>query len=339
MKDIPIPSVLPPSVMGLCETISRITAPMEPLFKASAMFSSSLEPVMKSVAMMNSSLYPLGQAVASMNSSLAPLGKAATVMNSSLYPLGHAMGAIMQSEAFAGVGAVMRSSSVLQVGEAVRGMTAVGSAFNKVVGDAVGNDFLAVTETLRKVDWRAAIEESLEEGEDDQAEELKSEAEAAGDFLNAEMQWILDEAEQTPQGMLAALVAFHQRIVESSLGKKAQCVAWWIITNIVWSYVIVPFGGFVYSQLTHRESLKATKQHVLETIGHHPQLRIVSVESRLNIRMKPNRKSYVVGKLYPYTVVTVIGHAGKWARICFANGQGEEVEGWVFNKYLSKLKR
>lgn len=283
---------------------------MEPLIKSTTMFNSPFLSVMKSVAMMNSALYPLG----------------------------HSVGAIMQSKAFAGVGAVMRSSSVLQVGEAVRGMTAVGSAFNKVVGDAVGNDFLAVTETLRKVDWRAAIEDALEEGENDQAEELKSEAGAAGDFLNAEMQGILDEVKQTPQGMLAALTAFHQRVAESSLGKKAKCLALWIITNIIWSYVIVPLGGYAYSQLTHRETLKTTKHHVLETIGHHPQLRIVSVESRLNMRMKPNRKSHVVGKLYPYTVVTVIGHAGKWAKVCFASGQGESVEGWVFNKYLSKLK-
>lgn len=342
LKDFNIPTVLPSSVMGLCETISRITAPMEPLIKSTVMLNGSFQPVMESVAMMNRSLSPLGQAVTEMNRSLAPFGKAAAVMNSSLYPLGHAVGAIVRSGGGAGVGAAMSSPGLLQVGEVVREMTTVGAALNKAVGDSVGNDFFVVAEALRNVDWRAAIEQSLEDAEEDQGDELKSEAEAAGSFLNAEFQSILDEVEQTPQGMIAALTVLRERVVESPLGKATKTVVLWMLSvilgNLFWAYVCVPVGKGINQPFTHREALKATKQHVLKEVGYHPQLRIVSVESRLNIRMKPNRKSHVVGKLYPHTVVTVTGHAGKWARVYFANGHDEEVEGWVFNKYLSKLK-
>ncbi len=332
LKKNSTPYVLPPSVIDLCNTFSRITLPSQPLLDSMAVFNRSLQPVMESVAMMNRSLTPLGQVAAEMSRSV----------HKATFPATQALGAALRSSAFVGAVEAMRSPTMLQFGETIREMAAVGTAFNGVIDDSVGKEFLAVVETLRKVDWTAAIEESLEETEDHQDDELKNEAEAAGSFINTEFQSILDEVEQTPQGMIAALTVLRERVIESPLGKATKSIVLWMLSvilgNLFWAYICVPVGKNINQHFTHREALKATKQHILKEVGHHPQIRIVSVESRLNIRMKTNRKSHVVGKLYPYTVVTVIGHAGKWAKVGFANGQAESVEGWVFNKYLSRLK-
>jgi len=343
LKDITTPDVVPPSIADLCETVSRITSPIEPLAATMAEFNRSFQPMIESVAMMNRSFQPLAESVAKMHRSFAPVGQAIAEMNQSFYkttfPATQALAATFRSEAFAGFVETMRSPAMLQLGETMREMAVVGAAFNSVINDSFGKEFRSVAETMRKVDWRAAIEESLEDTEDDQDGELKRVAETAGSLLSTELQSILDDVDQTPQGMIAALTAFRDRVVASPLGKATKAVVLWllsvIISNLFWAYVCVPVGKSFHQHFSHREALKVTKKHVLRGGGYHPQLSIVSVESRLNIRMKPNRKSHVVGKLYPYDVVAVTGHAGKWARVCFANGQAE---GWVFNKYLSRLK-
>jgi len=284
------------------------------------------------------------ESVAEINRQFAPTWQAIAEMNRSMFKPAfldaQALGASLRSD----MAEVMRLPTALQLDEVIRATAPLGASFKTIVDNSAGKEFRAFAGSLQQVDWSTVIEESLEEeAEEEQTAELKSETLAAASFLNEKMHEIVEKAEQTPKGLIAALVLLHEKVVESPLGEIAK----WLVIRLlniiidgtVFTLILSLGGASQQAPSPHRETLKNTKQHVLREAGYHPQLRIVSIKSRLNVRMKPNRKSHVVGQLYPYTVVIVIGHAGKWAKVCFANGHSDESEGWVFNKYLSKLKK
>ena len=90
--------------------------------------------------------------------------------------------------------------------------------------------------------------------------------------------------------------------------------------------------------LTHREALKISRIYY-QNYQTNEQLRIVIVKTTLNVRMKPNKNSLVIGKLYPYAGVLVEDKAKKWTKVLYHPKDSDcEISGWVTSKYLKKIK-
>lgn len=70
----------------------------------------------------------------------------------------------------------------------------------------------------------------------------------------------------------------------------------------------------------------------------HEKTRIVEVNSPLNVRLKPNKKSATIGKLPPRAVVTVSAKANRYYKVEFYDPRNDcAIIGWVASKYLSKI--
>lgn len=107
-----------------------------------------------------------------------------------------------------------------------------------------------------------------------------------------------------------------------------------IVAGLAVSFIVILATPSISPPQAYKANLKSAKATIQQ--AEDSTLRIVNVNSRLNLRMKPNRKSLIIDKLPPLTCVKIIQTANKWALVCCQGPDGDIVAGWVFKKYLSK---
>ncbi|XXJ20818.1 SH3 domain-containing protein [Desulfovibrio caledoniensis] len=311
---------IPPAVASLCEKIAPFNIISSKLTKF-AEVGQSVQPLIAE----SNSLQPFAGSLVEVGRALAPLGQiaASLAIGKTVHPIG---------ESLQTSGAIRLAGQMQIAGSAI-------AAHTFFDGLTVGR-VASLSKAIRQVDWSKFVAASIE---DEKADGLSEESQAAVRFLEDGVNAVLDKTEQSPQNILEGLSSLYRKAVDSSLGKAAKWIVCSLlrvmIEGIVFS-LICSASGFTPQSIipNHRDKLNATKQYVRKEVGAFPQLRIVSVQSRLNVRYKPNRKSLVVGELYPYSIIVIIDKSNKWTKVHF-NGYntGEDIEGWVFNKYLSKI--
>ncbi|WP_419779810.1 hypothetical protein [Maridesulfovibrio sp.] len=171
------------------------------------------------------------------------------------------------------------------------------------------------------------------------------------EVFNQKLTEIINHKDNTPYKNLAAQIAALQASIHSiendytPLRQHIKSFAKWIL-GILLSVLLAAYIGAGLSSYgllpvpkeTHRKNLKIVSQNYANSYPN-TKIWIVKVDSRLNVRMKPNKKSLVIGKLYPYTGVLVEKKTKKWSKIRYCNQQtGCEISGWVFSKHLKKIK-
>lgn len=126
-----------------------------------------------------------------------------------------------------------------------------------------------------------------------------------------------------------------------------------ILKNILIPLLVSIAGAYIYDHSSshaetdkslypknevHREIVKDAREG-LSKYKNLLDIRIVKVNSHLNVRRFPQKKFHIVGILYPNTIIIVEEIKKKWCLISYKDQlTGKTISGWVFSKYLTKIR-
>ncbi len=126
-----------------------------------------------------------------------------------------------------------------------------------------------------------------------------------------------------------------------------------ILKNILIPLLVSIAGAYIYDHSSshaetdkslypknevHREIVKDAREG-LSKYKNLLDIRIVKVNSHLNVRRFPQKKSHIVGILYPNTIIIVEEIKKKWCLISYKDQLiGKTISGWVFSKFLTKVR-
>lgn len=108
--------------------------------------------------------------------------------------------------------------------------------------------------------------------------------------------------------------------------------------------LMTPYFANLLENLTHkpkREQINAIKREAVENydLKELSDFRFVTADI-LNVRQKGTVNSKCLDKIHFGQVVKILKKGRHWSYIQYANdNSGEEIQGWVFNRYLDKVKK
>lgn len=138
-------------------------------------------------------------------------------------------------------------------------------------------------------------------------------------------------------------------LIASILKKLKKPLAILILVIII-PYIInitanlsTPYLKDLLSEFSHkskRDKIKAIKKEANETFDLNTlsEFRFV-VANTLNVRKSSSTSAAILDKLSFGQVVRILKRGRKWSYVQYTNEKGDEVQGWVFNRYLANFKK
>lgn len=155
-------------------------------------------------------------------------------------------------------------------------------------------------------------------------------------------------AKETIDALIAAVDKLSLQVTKTStpspkdacntLSQSAKILITQLLCMIISSLITILFSATPLQSeaYEHKAMLNATRAHVKHqtSIKH---VRIVKVNNSLNVRLRPNKKSRILGKLPRLAIVIAQSKTKKWTFIRYVEPNGSyEISGWVYSKYLCK---
>lgn len=169
----------------------------------------------------------------------------------------------------------------------------------------------------------------------------------ATDFIKATINELLLPAygEVTEQKRLCALARSTTQLTKILLTlsqrveKGVEILARPILITILWKLFWALFLTSAHAPQAipstfHKQNFKEYRT-VIGRIFDANSVRIVNVQTTLNVRYRPNKKSRIIGKLPPLAIVAITEKNKKWCFIRYIDNHTNcELSGWVYKKYL-----
>lgn len=142
---------------------------------------------------------------------------------------------------------------------------------------------------------------------------------------------------------ITGIAADIRALKNPALEKILTFLIYPIIIGLILSVVNPIMDYYIKKSLSaeKRETEKKIKKHVAMVVGDMGTLdsyRLISSKA-LNIRSKASRKSAILGQIYLGHIVVLVKKDKDWSLVTWSdNDSGVMIQGWVFSRYLSKLR-